>query len=109
MNDSPASVLHPDERRNKAWKYVGYQGFTEFVASDTDFFILRRFDQLAARTLLMRQDELVELEGQLSVLETSLRNPRDPGVHNGSFREETQEARLNLVKTIDVKLQVYCQ
>ncbi|ERF68124.1 hypothetical protein EPUS_06935 [Endocarpon pusillum Z07020] len=95
------------DRSEKPWKYIGYRGFCDFVASDNDFFILRRFSALTARLLLILQDELVELETQLSVLESRLSEKLAPDVHNGSFRQETQKTRLDLIREIDKKLRAY--
>jgi hypothetical protein len=95
------------DRSKKPWKYIGYRGFCDFVASDNDFFILRRFSALTTRVLLALQDELVELETQLSVLESQLSEKLAPDVHNGSFRQETQKRRLDLIRGIDGKLRAY--
>ncbi|KAF2470794.1 uncharacterized protein BDR25DRAFT_369291 [Lindgomyces ingoldianus] len=91
----------------RPWKYVGYRGFCDFVVSDNDFFVLRRFSQLTARVLLALQDELSELEEQLQLLENHLSDPASPDVHNGSLREETSETRLELIREIDKKLRAY--
>ncbi len=86
-----------EDVERKAWKYLGYQSFANFVASDHDFFVLRRFGALSARVLLGLQDELSCLEGQLDVVESRLRQRDGPQVHNGTFRHETQEERKQLV------------
>jgi hypothetical protein len=93
--------------RNKPWKNIGYRGFCEFVDSDHDFFVLRRFGSLSVRVLLALQDELCELELQLQILERRLSDPTAEDVHNGSFREETSECRLSLIREIDKKLRAY--
>jgi len=90
----------------KYWKTIGYQGFSRFIASDADFFLLRRLDQLAAWTLLRRQDEIVELESRLAELEGRL-TKADMNIYNGSFREETQQTRKDLLDEIDNKLESY--
>lgn len=112
MSKQSAEVVEGDissELNRKPWKYVGYRGFCEFVTSDNDFFVLRRFSELTARVLLALQDELSELESQLSILESQLSSISAPDVHNGSFREETSETRLNLIHEIDKKLRSYSQ
>ena len=81
----------------KPWKYIGYQSFSAFVASDNDFFILRRFGALSARVLLGLQDELTCLEQDLNELEKNTREESAPDGHNGSFRDEPQEGRQVLV------------
>lgn len=52
MPDSPLLPL-VDEKARKPWKYYGYQAYSEFIASEDDFFILRRFSTVSARVLLM--------------------------------------------------------
>jgi len=86
-----------DDVERRAWKFLGYQSFANFVASDHDFFVLRRFGALSARVLLGLQDELSCLEGQLDVVESRLRQRDGPHVHNGTFRQDTQEERKQLV------------
>jgi hypothetical protein len=50
-------------------KYVGYPALATWMASSTDFFILRRFDYLNARVLLTLQDRIVEKEERLKELD----------------------------------------
>jgi len=97
----------PSEISKKRWKYIGYRGFCDVIASENDFLIVRRFNSLAVRILLMLQDEIVELEDQLQELETRLIDPDGIDVHNGSFRQETQENRLELMREINQKLIAY--
>ncbi|KAI1743328.1 hypothetical protein F4680DRAFT_409826 [Xylaria scruposa] len=104
MEDIP---LKPPDYKKKQWKYVGYQGFCEFLASDNDFLVLRRFSRLAIRVLLALQDELSELEEQLETLEKQLMDQQSPDTHNGSFRQETEQARLRLIHEIDKRLRSF--
>ena len=30
----------------KPWKYIGYRGYVDFIASENDFYIMRRFAAL---------------------------------------------------------------
>ena len=85
------------EIEQKPWKYLGYQSFSRFVASDNDFFILRRFGALSAQVILALQDELSCLEHDLEVIEKRQREEDAPDVHNGSFRQETQHDRRKLL------------
>lgn len=81
----------------KPWKYAGYRSFSTFIASDNDFFVLRRFSALGARVLLRLQDQLSRLEEDLEELEMRVRKKDAPDIHNGSFRQETETAREALV------------
>ncbi|TDZ67894.1 hypothetical protein CTRI78_v002716 [Colletotrichum trifolii] len=62
-----ASVEKPteDEVHRKPWKHIGYKGYSEFVSSEDDFFLLRRFDTLNTRVALALQDEVSQLEEEL--------------------------------------------
>ena len=44
----------------------GYGTFADFIATDDELFIFRRFDRLNARNLLYLQSELIALEKQFS-------------------------------------------
>ncbi|ERF74840.1 hypothetical protein EPUS_03224 [Endocarpon pusillum Z07020] len=65
--------MRPDAEKDAVEvKYVhGYPTLAAFIASDPGHStaIYRRFDFLSARTLLLLQSELVELEAQLRVLD----------------------------------------
>ena len=100
------SVTESD-RESQPWKYIGYCGFCRFIASDDDFFIFRKFSNLTARVLLALQDELSELESQLQQIDTQLSLVSAANVHNGSFRQESSQPRLDLIREIDLKLRAY--
>ena len=93
----------------KPWKYIGYQCFSSFVASDNDLFVLRRFSALSARVLLGLQDQLSRLEENLDYLEKRAREKDAPDVHNGSFRQETQEDREDIICQAQRLLREYSQ
>lgn len=101
------SGLTPEEKKAKLWKYVGYRGFCEFLDSDNDFFILRRFGALSARILLALQDELVQFEDELTDLETQFQQVLSRDVHNGSFRRDLLPDRRRLIEQIQLKLRDY--
>lgn len=103
----PASSPTPSEIDEKPWKYLGYREYSDYIASDLDYLILRRFDTLHIRVLLMLQDEIVELEGQLAEVDKSLAAKDHIDIHNGSFREETSETRLEVVHEIERRLRNY--
>lgn len=94
---------------NKPWKYIGYKGYSEFMSSESDFYILRRFGSLNARVALCLQDHLSVLEIELRDMDGRY-SRRDAGkIHNGSFRDdqENQEERYELVKKIHAALTHY--
>lgn len=102
--DAELAVRH---KQRKPWKYVGYPGFSEFIVSDHDFFMLRAFSKITARVLLMLQDEIVQLETNLEDLDAKLSAEAATDVHNGSFREETSEESKGILREMAGKLRDY--
>ncbi|KFY07881.1 hypothetical protein V492_06736 [Pseudogymnoascus sp. VKM F-4246] len=73
------------------WKYAGYPQFSRWVASDQAWFITRRFSTLNARTILLLQSKIVNLENKLNDLDRLFSRPKEQmddedETHNGSFR-----------------------
>ena len=64
---------------------------------------------MSARVLLGLQDQLSRLEENLEVLEGRAREKVAPDVHNGSFRQETQEDREDLICQAQRLLREYSQ
>ncbi|KAF3067680.1 hypothetical protein CFAM422_008367 [Trichoderma lentiforme] len=86
------------------WKYVGYRGYSRFISSDDDFFILRRFSVLNVRIPLALQNQLVMLERQLNELDNKYES--EPQIHNGRF-EGDEKDREELISCIEEKLRKY--
>lgn len=95
-----------EEIQEKPWKYIGIKGYSEFIASDNDFFVLRRFDILNARLALLLQDEISELENELGVLDKKYSDMDAEDVNNGTFREDVEE-RSELMGILKKKLKRY--
>ena len=73
------------EKLSKPRKHYGYPSFATWMASGNDLFPSRRFGAVNTRIILMMQDEITFLEGELTRLDQENRfNPND--IHNGSFR-----------------------
>lgn len=108
MSTIDQAIPLQDARQQKPWKYLGYEAYAQFIASDDDFFILRRFSYLTARVLLSLQDELLVHEDELAAIEVAVRK-EDLDVHNGAFRSdrETEPKRKELVRVIATKLKEY--
>ncbi|KAK4226716.1 hypothetical protein QBC38DRAFT_392594 [Podospora fimiseda] len=106
VNGNPNPEPGKEEIIRKPWKYIGYKGYANFVSSDDDFFILRRFDALNARIALRLQDQVSLLEEELVELDKkySDRNFRD--LNNGGFRRD-QEDRFKKLEEICLKLSQY--
>lgn len=88
---------------------MGYRSFARFAASDTDFFVLRRFDYLNARVLFALQDELSALEEELEMLEQSLRRKDAEDIDNGTLRPDPVPRRAELIALISEKMDRYSE
>jgi hypothetical protein len=105
---SNSKVLIPEqEKQSRPWKYLGCEEYSSFIASDDDFFVIRRFSTLTARVILALQDQLSQIEEQLESLERQLKIPEAGLVHNGSFQEEMHSSRTELVLKANLKLREY--
>jgi len=98
--------LTKEEVEKKPWKYIGYKGYSDFIASENDFYILRRFASLNARVALSFQDQISVLEEQLDDLDNHCSRRDAEDLHNGSFRDDREE-RTALVEKIYEKLTKY--
>ncbi|KAK7755882.1 hypothetical protein SLS62_002169 [Diatrype stigma] len=101
--------IEPTEQevQRKPWKYVGYKRYAEFISSDDDFFILRRFGSLNVRVALLLQDQISVLEEQLDELDRRHSRRDAVDVNNGSFRNEPIEGRESLLAQIAESLSRY--
>jgi len=98
--------LTEEEIAEKPWKYIGYKGYSSFLASEKDFYILRRFTSLNIRVSLALQDQVVLLEEQLEELDSEYSRRSAEDLHNGSFRCD-REDRAELLEKIALKLSQY--
>jgi len=101
-------------RRNHAYKYYGYPDFCRFMASDNDFFLLRRFGELNARVLLKMQFEIARLEKTLIALDAECREHPDPDERNYSFAWDEGSAkfghtRLGILEKLQPLLKEYSE
>lgn len=101
--DSPTD----EEILRRPWKYIGYKGYSSFLASEDEFFIIRRFDVLNVRISLSLQDELSVLEDELSKIDREY-SKRDAAVvvNNGTLRPDQQD-RVELLNKIERKIRHY--
>ncbi|KAK4215345.1 hypothetical protein QBC37DRAFT_419460 [Rhypophila decipiens] len=91
----------------KPWKYIGYKDFTRHAASSNDdFLVLRRFDRVHCRLLLMLQDQVVELESELDALDARLSKRSAPDLDNGSMRNDVAE-RKDLLERLHRRVREY--
>lgn len=104
---SQAAQPTDDEIREKPWKYIGYSGLSEWLASSDDFLVVRRFDTLATRVLLLLQWEIVRVEKTLVDLDDTLKARSTVDRHNGSFQLDYED-RQKIINTVHQKLKEYC-
>jgi hypothetical protein len=81
----------------------GYPQFAALINADPAFAVFRRFGTLRARSLLYKQDELVELEAQLNEADATERRQ----VYLSSRRRDANEERKTLMQSIDKALIEY--
>ncbi|TVY92545.1 hypothetical protein LAWI1_G001533 [Lachnellula willkommii] len=98
--------LTEEEIETKPWKYIGYKGYADFLASENDFFIFRKFASLNCRVALSLQDQLSVLESDLDDIDTRYSKKNAGDINNGSFRDD-REDRTELVEKISQKLAQY--
>jgi hypothetical protein len=92
-----SQVLTQKELDEKPWKYIGYKGYSSFLASENDFLVFRRFGSISTRIALRLQDKVRVLEEELSLCDRELSKKEAEDVHNGSFRQE-QDARERILE-----------
>jgi hypothetical protein len=96
----------PDDIAKKPWKYIGIKGYSEFLASEDDLLIFRRFGALNTRILLVLQDEVSVLEQQLNDMDTFYSDKNGEDYNNGTFRDDMPD-RADLLNHLREKLYQY--
>lgn len=85
----PVNGMNSADEKKKpdvAWKYEGYQEFSEWMASDDDLFVFRRFASINARVILWMQHQIAQKEQQLEVFQKKvIESPCQNGWRNDSF------------------------
>jgi len=109
LEQSSTASQYPtlEEIYSKPWKYRGYKIFSKFVASDNDFFVIRRFGTLNARVILAMQDRISELEEQLDALDEQYSVLSCEDLNNGSFRDEPKQDRMDIINQLKPALLEY--
>ena len=95
---------------------TGYPTLANFIASDKDAAIYRKFEKLSARCLLYQQSELHDLEQQLEQLDLADSRDIDDDEaqqaavswdHYASSATEKGQKRRELIMRIKAKLKAY--
>ena len=101
--------LTQKELDNKPWKYIGYRGYSSYLASETDFLIFRRFEGPSTRIALMLQDRVACLEEQLEVIDSTYERRECVDTNNGTFRDEDVDTRRDVLVELKKALDEYCE
>lgn len=83
------------EADKQPWRYRGYPEMSMWMASDDDFFVLRRFGALSARVALMLQDQLTRLEEELEKEDVACMQM--PKGDSGTFRNDVRSRRQEIL------------
>lgn len=75
-----------------------------WMASDDDFFVIRKFGEVAARVLLRMQDRIVQLEEKLQKQD---RISARQGLDSGTFRNEKNLSRDEIMDELTWRLSAY--
>ncbi|KAF1969059.1 hypothetical protein BU23DRAFT_591869 [Bimuria novae-zelandiae CBS 107.79] len=114
---SPSPTLPPatipiEDEFSRPDKFLGYKAFSAWMASEDDFFIIRRFQDLNARTILWMQDRIARLEQDLKGMDDYIEKS-DPSakLRNSSLRwdEKYMEPRHRLMRELSTQLHQYNQ
>jgi hypothetical protein len=110
--------LPEEEKRANRPRFEGYRVFTRWIASDQTYFLIRKFTSLNVRIILSLQDEIVELEQQLTELDedwsrdplpASVNYPIPNLIHNGTFRQDVATMRTQLLTSLTEKVFYYSE
>ncbi|KAK7976303.1 Zn2/Cys6 DNA-binding protein [Apiospora arundinis] len=80
MYQDLTQVVEGAELKDKPWKYIGYKDLASYMASDPDFFAVRRFDRLHTRAILTLQARLENYEEKLDRLDQTYASPETKAV-----------------------------
>ncbi|KAF1828591.1 hypothetical protein BDW02DRAFT_593168 [Decorospora gaudefroyi] len=98
--------MFPDA--NLHWNIVedfplGYPRYSALVASDTAFYICRRFSKTRARLLLLKQDKIAVLEERLTQIDDQEQSP----LFLGMSRADSNPKRREILDELDIALRDY--
>lgn len=78
-----------------------------WMASDDDFFVLRRFGKLGARVALYMQDQISALEEDLQIEDDLCRKAVKEESDSGTFRKDPRQLRQQIMIQLCIKLEQY--
>ncbi|KAL8745122.1 MAG: hypothetical protein Q9190_002705 [Brigantiaea leucoxantha] len=77
------------------------------MASDDDFFVLRRFGKLGARVVLRLQNEIAQLEDDLQAEDAFCMRQENPKLDNGTFALDPSERRKKIMEELTWRMERY--
>ncbi|KAL8966722.1 MAG: hypothetical protein Q9183_003240 [Haloplaca sp. 2 TL-2023] len=98
------SKVTMEEADNDPRRYRGYPALCTWMASDDDFFIIRRFGKASARIILLMQHEIAQLE---EALYTEDAKCLDEDGDNGTFDGDPRQRRRGLIEELARRLERY--
>ena len=110
-SSSKTNILIPQpsisEKESKRWKYVGYRGASQWMASEDDFFMVRRFATLNTRVILTKEAQIADLERQLEEKDLMKAPPGAAEYDNSTVLEDYTPDRQNLLARLWRELKEY--
>lgn len=83
MATDQQAVVSEDEKQKYAYQYVGYPALSQWMSSSNDFFLVRKFGAVTARSILYLQHQIAKRELMLEHLdEKSLNWPPGCGARH---------------------------
>lgn len=107
MSPIPVIPQNNPAARPKPWRDEGYPAFSRWMSSSEDFLVLRRFDQLNTRALLLMQDRIARLEENLLRIDATARQSPDELADSSSLHDDPQTERVAILKSLTSELQTY--
>ena len=97
------------EKGETNWQYQGYPGLSRWMASSSDFLMLRRFSPLQTRCLLALQDDIARIERDIEAWDLyAQKQPRGHKEGNsGSLGRDPHKPRRALIKQVTPLLDQY--
>ena len=103
---SGAQLSSDEEMRRKRWIWYGYRAAAQHMASDNDFFVLRRFATSNTRVILAKQVEIMQIERDLDLLDDPKPGERPP-VNNSTILQDQRSGRPEKMQELWAKLKDY--
>ena len=114
----PLRKANAARRLPKKREFTGYAQVADFISSDKELAVYRRFDRTAARLLLVLQSEIILKQGQLDELdEQDAKNADEKRFLAASTiyeelserRESQDEEKQKLLAGLRTSLKEYCK